>query len=374
MTDGMKNASDVVIIGGGVVGLSVADALARQGASVTVLEASLPGAASFAAAGMLAPLAETRGPGPFLDLALASLRRYPDFTALLREEAETDLAIQGPGMLRVARTEAEAEAQCAAWEWQQETGLPLSCLSADELRRLEPALGPDIRAALFSPEERHIAPRILHCALQRACQRHGVEVRVETLVVGFETADGRVTAVQTPQGVISGGHFIVSGGAWSQGLAKMLGACLPVSPLRGQALALSPEMPLPLRHTLYTHGGYLVPRAGQIIVGATEEIVGFDAGCTPEGQTYLQELANVLVPSLSSSRVTERWAGLRPVSADGLPLLGRLPGWANLHAATGHGRNGILLAPITGEVMAAHLLHTVPPPSAFDPARFGEAC
>ena len=362
--------SDVIIVGGGVIGLSIALSVAREGAAVTVLDAGRPGQASPAAAGMLAPLAESGRPGPFVRLALDSLRRWPEFVARLREEGETPLAIWGPGMLRVARTEAEEDALCAALAWQSGLGLPLHRLNAAEVRALEPNVGAEVRGATLSPEERHLEPRVLLQALLEACRRRGVIVRTSTTVTGFATQRSQVTAVRTGEQEVSGGQVVIAGGAWS----GALGFPLPVHPLRGQVVALGPlRSPAPFRHTVYAHGGYLVPRPdGRVIAGATEEQAGFDAETTDAGIASLRQMAAGLVPALHDAPLHSAWAGLRPVSADGLPLLGRLPGWDNVHVATGHGRNGILLTPITGDLMAAHLLHDVPPPPAFDPARFGE--
>ncbi|MBV9850438.1 MAG: glycine oxidase ThiO [Armatimonadetes bacterium] len=368
------SAPDFVIVGGGVIGLSVALGLAREGASVTVLDAGAPGQASQAAAGMLAPLAESGCPGPFVRMALDSLRRWPSFVAGLREEAETPLDILGPGMLRVARTEAEEEALCAALDWQETLGLPLHRLDAAEVRALEPAVGPDVRAAVLSPLERHVEPRVLLRALADACRCRGVRVRAGVAVTGFATAGARVTGVEMADDLVSGGQAVIAGGAWSAGLGRMLGVRLPIQPLRGQILALGPQTPLPVRHTLYAHGGYLVPRPDRrIIAGATEEHAGFEARTTDAGIGSLLKMAATLVPDLAGAPLHSSWTGLRPVSADGLPLLGRVTGWDNVHVATGHGRNGILLTPITGSLMADHLLRSIPPPPAFDPARFLES-
>lgn len=366
------------MIGGGVVGLSIAFALAQERASVTVLDADRPGRASAAAAGMLAPLAEAGRDGPFVPLAVESLRLWPRFADQLREEARQEarsaLHVAGPGMLRVARTEAEEAALCAALDWQRGFGLPLHRLEAAELRALEPALGPAVRGGVFSPSERHVEPPLLLQALREACVRRGVVLRAETAVMGFEAGGGRVGAVRTRGARLSGGAYVISGGAWSEALGLALGVRLPGHPLRGQMLALGPLRPAPFRHTLYAHGGYLVPRAdGRVIAGATEERVGFDPRTTEAGIASLGAMASALVPGLSSAPRHGVWAGLRPVSADGLPLLGRLPGWDNVHVATGHGRNGILLAPLTGRLVAASLLHDTATPAAFDPARFGDS-
>jgi len=362
---------DVVVIGGGVVGLSIAFALAVERVSVMVLDAGAPGQASAAAAGMLAPLAEAGREGPFVPLAVESLRLWPLFVDQLREETETALRIAGPGMLRVAQAPAEEAALCAALDWQRGFGLPLHHLNAAELHALEPALGIGVCGGVLSPLERHVEPRLLLQALRFACIRRGVVIRPETTVTDFETGGSRVQAVQTEKTRISGGAYVITSGAWSEALGLALGIRFPIHPLRGQMLALGPLHPPPFKHTLYAHGGYLVPRAdGRVIAGATEELVGFNPQTTDAGVGSLAVMAAALIPRLSAAPQHSSWAGLRPVSADGLPLLGRLPGWDNIHVAAGHGRNGILLTPLTGRLMAAHLLQDAALPLALNPARF----
>lgn len=364
-------APDIVVIGGGVIGLSVAWRLARRGARVTVLDAGRPGQASWAAAGMLAPLAETGAPGPWVDLALGSLASYPAFLAALREETGSGLNLAGPGMLRVAVNDDEEAALCRALAWQKALGLPLEWLDGPAVRRLEPGVAPSVQAALLSPDEKHVTPRRLLDALRLACRRRGVSLMSDLFVLDVSEAPGGGVTVKTLMGWLSCGAVLVAGGVWSALMSECLRWPLPVSPVRGQVLALTPPPPAPLRHTVYGHSRYLVPRAdGQVVVGATEEHVGFATGTTAEGLGSLLAAATRLVPELSSAALESAWTGLRPVSADGLPLLGRVPGWTNVHVATGHGRNGILLTPITGEMMAASLLDGIPPPLVFDPARF----
>lgn len=362
---------DVVVIGGGVVGLSIAYALAVEKVLVMVLDAGAPGQASAAAAGMLAPLAEAGREGPFVPLAVESLRLWPTFVDQLREESHSALCIAGPGMLRVAQTSAEEAALCAALSWQRGFGLPLHRLNAAELRALEPALGIGVCGGVLSPLERHVEPRLLLQALRAACVRRGVVIRTETAATGIETHGGRVQAVQTQDTRISGGAYVITSGAWTEALGPALGIRFLIHPLRGQMLALGPLHPLPFKHTLYAHSGYLVPRAdGRVIAGATEELAGFNPQTTDAGIGSLAAMAAALIPRLSAAPQHSIWAGLRPVSADGLPLLGQLPGWDNIHVAAGHGRNGILLTPLTGRLMAAHLLQDDVLPPALSPARF----
>ena len=321
---------------------------------------------------MLAPLAEADAPGPFLDFAQDCLRRYPNFVALLRADTGQALSIQGPGMLRVARTDEEEAALCRALAWQSPLGLPLRWLTGAEVCRLEPAAADDIQAAILSPTERHIEPRRLLSALTAACRMHGVEL-LSAKAISLKTKKRHVAAVETTEGCFTCRTLVLAGGAWSRDLGRQLGLHLPVTPLRGQILALGPQSPSPISHTLYTHGAYLVPRAdGRIVVGATEEWAGFTAETTEAGISGLRAAAARLVPALADWPLQSAWAGLRPVSADGLPLLGRAPGWDNVHVATGHGRNGILMAPWSAAFLAPALLFGTPLPAAFDPARFME--
>jgi len=366
-------ASDITVIGGGVIGLSIAWALSAERVSVTVLDSAAPGQASFAAAGMLAPLAEAAQQGEFVSMGIESLGLWPSFVDQLRNEVNSPLRISGPGMLRIARIEAEEAALRTALTWQHKYDLPLRLLESAELHALEPALSPRIRTAILSTSERHVDPRLLLIALREACHNRGVIVRSQTTVTDFETSAEHITALKTTGSTISSGEYILAGGAWSKALAQSLGVNVPVHPLRGQMLALGPLQPLPFRHTVYTHNGYLVPRCdGRIIAGTTEEQVNFDSQTTDAGVDTINAMASSLIPVLTHLPRQSAWAGLRPVSADGMPIIGRFPAWDNLHVATGHGRNGILLTPITSRLLTANILHNAQIPPTLAPERFGD--
>jgi glycine oxidase len=339
-------SADVVVIGGGVIGLSVAWYLRHEGASVIVLErGQVGGQASGAAAGMLAPLAEAKSTGPFVELGLASLQLYPAFVEALRDETGLDPELVGPGMLRIALSETDVE-------W----------LTGPEAHTLEPALTDSVRSAILSSREQHVEPRRLVRALALANGRRGVRIIEGAPVTGFLTDNAHVMGVQTPDNCFSCGHVVVAGGAWTEAIGSWLHAALPVFPIRGQILALA-CLPPPMTHTLYTHEGYLVPKTdGRVVVGATEDRAGFDARPTVRGVAFLLDAAARLMPSLAQAAFDSAWAGLRPASADGLPILGPLPGWENVHVAAGHFRNGILLAPITGEIVAQSVLNRAPHP------------
>jgi len=366
-------SSDVVVVGGGIIGLSIAWSLAKEGVSVTVIEmGQVGGQATGAAAGMLAPLAEARENGPLVTLGLESLRRYSMLVNELQEETAIDAELVGPGMLRVAMNDEEAYQIGQDWEWQESLGLPVDCLSAKEARLLEPSLAPEVRLAVRSPEERNVEPKRLVRALALACTRRGVRIVEGEPIVDFEREGATITAAMSPGQHFSCGTIVIAGGAWSENLGRRLDITLPVYPVRGQILALS-CLPPPIRHTIYSHVGYLVPKAdGRVVVGATEDEAGFDTRPSADGLGRLLTMAPTLVPALRGAAFDTAWAGLRPASADGMPILGRLPGWENAFCACGHFRNGILLAPITGEALAQEILDGTPHPLtvAFRPDRF----
>lgn len=365
--------ADVVVVGGGIIGLSVAWNLAGAGVSVTVLERSQVGdGASNASAGMLAPLAEANRPGPFLELGLASLRLYPAFIDALRGETGMNAECASPGLLRVALNEQEAAEFCTP-AWQRAVGLQVELLDGAAVRALEPALSEVVYAAALSPEEKQYDPRDLVRMLALACVQRGVTIRECTMALGFVTDGDRVTGVRTATEVIPCGQLVVAGGAWADQLTRWLGGSLPVYPVRGQILALR-CLPSPIRYTLYAHDGYLVPRVdGEVLVGATaEHEAGFDMRPTAGGMAHLLNTAVKLVPALASAPFDRVWAGPRPGCRDNLPILGPLPRWSNVNLAAGHFRNGVLLAPVTGQLLADCVLGRASHPllPAFSATRF----
>lgn len=364
----------MVIIGAGVIGLSIAWKLSREGATVAVVDKGLVGqGASWAAAGMLAPFAEAKDGGPFAKITLEGLRAYPEFIDALEEETGLETELSKVGLLRVALNEAEEKDLAGSFSRQCADGLPVHWLTADEARKLEPGLSTKVRAAILSPQEWHIEPRRLTRALAVACAARGVRIEQETTVTGFEKAGEKVTAVRVPGGTVEAGKVVVAGGAWSEAIGQMLDTTLPVFPVRGQIVSLGPCLPSPVRHTIYAHCGYLVPKAdGRVLVGATEENAGFNTRTTCGGVGKLLGMAPDLAPALSGMPIESTWAGLRPATPDKCPILGRLTGWQNVLAATGHFRNGILLAPITAQIMSDMILHDRVSPLAaeFAPERF----
>lgn len=348
-------APDAVIVGGGVIGCAIARRAALDGLSVVVVERGTPGMeASWAAAGMLSPLAEADGPGPFLDLLLAARRMYPACAAALREETGVDVGYSDAGTLYAAlREEDEAEIR-ARWAWQSAAGLPVEAMTPEEALEAEPALSPDVRMALRFPGDHQVDNRALGAALWSAAARAGAEFRLGLHAIRLLWEGGRAAGIECAGGErVMAGTVVIAGGIWA-GRMDGLPRPLPVAPVHGQLLAV--EAVPPLRHVLDSPRCYLVPRAsGRVIAGATMEHTGDRKAVTPWGLRRLIDGAVELVPALEHAPLVETWSGLRPGTPDGFPILGPDPDAPNLVYATGHFRNGILLAPLTGERIGALL-------------------
>ncbi|MFQ6015702.1 MAG: glycine oxidase ThiO [Anaerolineae bacterium] len=365
---------DVVVVGGGAIGCSIAYHLSKAGAQVLIIEKEEIGSqASRAAAGMLVPLAEATGPSPFLDLGLASLRRFPSIAQELKEESGIDIEFVPSGVLVLALSDEDEKELKSSFEWQKNAGLAVEWLSADDVRQLEPALSPQIGGGVHSRQEGHVSGLRLTQAFAQAAVNRGATLSLGTKATGLITRGARVSGVRLLDEEISAGHVVLATGAWTGMWREWLGPDLPIFPVRGQILAVH-QLPVPLRRCIYGgHQGYLVPKAdGTVIVGATQEQVGFDSRVTTEGIGYLLNMAPQLVPALADATFCRAWACLRPGSGDDLPLLGSLPDWHGLTLAAGHFRNGILLSPITGQLIAELLIEerTSMPLTPFDPGRF----
>lgn len=370
----MADRTDVVVVGGGAIGCAIAWELAKAGVAVALLEARrIAEEASGVAAGMLTPLAESPRPGPFTDLAVAALREYPAVATELRESSGVDIEYVPSGVLRVALTDDQELSAHTAMQWQMGLGIQLQWLDAAALRQLEPGITPDARGALYSPDEGHVRAPRLTTALAAAAGHRGAEIRQGTPVTGLLTDGQRVTGVRTQAGEIHAGHVVLAAGAWTELLTGDVHTVLPVRPVKGQILSLA-AMPVPFHHIIFTAGtAYLVPKAdGTIVVGATQEEAGFDKRVTLRAVNWLLDGAVRLAPGLGNAEVRELWAGLRPGSPDGMPVLGPLPGWEGITVASGHFRNGILLAPITGQLIAQILTkgQAERDLSPFSPGRF----
>jgi glycine oxidase len=363
---------DVVVIGGGVIGLAVAWRAAQRGLAVRVFErGELGGGASHVAAGMLAPVTEA-DPGELalLELGLRSAADWPAFAAELAAASGCDPGLRRCGALVVARDRDEAEALERELELRRELGLGVQRLRPSAARRLEPALAPSIRLALAVPGDHATDPRATVTALAEAGRREGVDLSTGVTVDRIERDGARIAGVRLASGaVVAAERVVVAGGAWSGAIGGL--PEVPLRPVKGQILRLrDPHGAGLLDRIVRFEGGYLVPRGdGRYVLGATMEERGFDTTVTAGGLYELLRDAGEVVPGIHELVVEESAAGLRPATPDNAPLLGADPEVEGLHWATGHHRNGILLAPVTAQIVA-DALDGAAAPHAFAPRRF----
>jgi glycine oxidase len=377
--NGQFRTADVIIIGGGVIGLSVARSLARRGVGrVLVIERGLPGAeASSAAGGMLAPQAEADRADEFFRLACASRDLYPSFTASLLEETAIDIELEKTGTLYVAFTEHDQKEIEHRFEWQTGAGLAVERLSGDQARLREPALSPDTVGALLFPHDTQVNNRRLVAALSNSVESYGVTLITETSVDRLILHNDRVEGVKVSGDEIYAPVVVVASGAWTNSLTNA-DKHLPqicIEPVRGQMLCFE-STPRITSHVIYSPRGYLVPRLdGRLLAGSTTEHAGFDKRVTQEGVDTITTNAIEISPAVASLPLVDSWAGLRPRADDDLPVLGGVGEIEGLYFATGHYRNGILLAPLTGELLADEITTRTAPPMlhAFSPDRFHTA-
>ena len=348
----MSPSTDVAVIGGGIMGCAVALRLAQRGIGVTVIERGIPGAeASSAAAGILGPQMEAEGPGPLLELGLRSRALYPALAAELRDLTGIDVGYDRSGVLMVAFDEGGEAALSARRAWQLARGLRVDSLSGDAVRAREPALGPAVRAALAFTDDAQVVARELVRAFSQAAAVAGVRFLTGRYVRRVVVEEGAAVGVELDGEKLAAGTVVVAAGSWS-GLVE--GAGVPaavVRPARGQLVAIETRPPL-FRHVVAAPGGYLVPRRdGTVIAGSTVEMVGFRKEVTVGGLAAILGLARTIFPALAEAPVVATWSNFRPFTEDHLPVLGATA-VRGLVLATGHFRNGILLAPITAQAIA----------------------
>jgi glycine oxidase len=363
----LTDSPDVLIVGGGVIGCAVAWDAARRGLRVTVIERNTPGAAATsAAAGMLSPLGETQPDSPLGRLATASYDLYPDFVARLHQTTGIDVEYREHGKLHVAFTAAEESSLARLAAAAGHRGVRF--LDAHETRVLEPALSEVIRSALLIDRDARIDNRRLGHAVWHAAEHDGVTFHIGRAVQSVEQSrTGRFLVRLDGESRIEASAVVIAAGSWSNAIRGV--SAPPVRPVRGQMLAVATTL---LHRTIHGHGCYLVPRDdGRTLVGATVEEAGFEPGPTPAGIRQLLDAALHLVPALGDARLVETWAGYRPATPDELPILGEDPDMPKLYWATGHFRNGILLAPITAEIIGRVLTgDDVPDIEPFSMQRF----
>jgi glycine oxidase len=364
-------SSDVIIIGGGVIGLASAWRLAQAGLGVRLFEKGRPGAeASSAALGVL--LAEgssgSRVENTWAALTQASLELYPAVAAQLHDQTGVDVELRDEGVLDIALDSSELAALQEELAFQQAAGIPVTFLTSQEVRQLEPALGPQVRGGLHFSAARQVDNVRLCTALTLAARQAGVAFHSGEAVTGLIRQKDRVAGVRAGAQAYSADRVVVAAGSWS---GMIEGLSLPVRPAKGQALAL--EAPFVISHVLQSSTGYIAPRRdGRLLIGATVEEAGFDKRSTAEGVRQLLDQAIHFLPALKGATLRQTWAGLRPRAGDDLPILGPMAGYEGLIIATGHFRKGILLAPITAQLVVAWVTGIIPAldVAPFSPDRF----
>lgn len=360
--------TEIVVVGGGLIGMMCARELAQEGMQVTLVERGKAGGeASWAGGGILSPLYPWRYPDPVNVLAHWSQQIYPALAEALREESGIDPEWTGSGLLVL-----EAEEKAAAQQWAAQFHTHLEICDQTQVQALEPALGVAVDEALWLPNVAQVRnPRLIQ-ALRGAVLKAGVRLREHTGVNGLRIHADRVQGVETTQGFIAADRVLVAGGAWTAGLLAATGLAVAVEPVRGQMLLFQAASSLLQRISLY-QGRYVIPRRdGHILVGSTLERVGFDKSITAPAREDLYQAALTLVPELAACSLERQWAGLRPGSPAGVPYVGPHPHCEGLYVNAGHYRNGVILGPASVRLLVDQLLErasfTDPKPYHFENA------
>lgn len=352
--------SDFLIIGGGVIGLSIARELHKRGAgTITVVDKGrIGGEASWAAAGMLAPNAECHADDELFRLCTASNGLYPQFAAELFEETGIDIELDRTGTLSLAFSDDEASDLDTKYQWQGQAGITVESLTAVEVLQLEPAISEQVVSGCLYPNDWQVENRKLVAALRKYCEINGIGLIEKTEIAELMIENGVIRGVRSTTGDLHADQMVITAGAWSSNI-------LPkpdVKPIRGQMISLASADPSILRHVIYSPRGYVVPRAdGRILVGATVEDVGFSKAVTAEAVESLRSAAVGISPQLANRSIASAWAGLRPLVESELPVIGRVHDTENAFVATGHYRNGVLLAPLTAKMIANGVEGMLPP-------------
>ncbi|WP_077624589.1 glycine oxidase ThiO [Sediminibacillus massiliensis] len=344
---------DTIIVGGGVIGCSIAYRLAKRGQKVLVLEKDRIGSkASRAAAGMLGAQAELEEDGPLFQLARKSRELFLPLADEIKEDTGIDIELVNKGMYKVARSEEEVEEYTRVMDFQKKAGADVEWLTGENLRVLEPMLSESVLGAMYLEKDGQVSAPQLTEGLWKAAVAHGVEVKefadVQSFLLGRESVDGVVTS----EGKYLSENVVVAAGAWSGKLLEQAKLSIETYPVKGECFSVISPRPL-LTATIFSHGCYLVPKkGGRLVVGATVHPRTFNQQITVGGISSLMEKAEKLLPAIKKAEWEMAWTGIRPQTEDGLPYLGEHPNCKGLFVAAGHYRNGILLSPITGIVMA----------------------
>ncbi|QYR23002.1 glycine oxidase ThiO [Paenibacillus sp. sptzw28] len=372
----------VIVLGGGIIGLACAFEAASGGALVSVIEpGAFGGQASGAAAGMLAPYTENpEQPDPFFHLCQDSLRRYPAWVKRVESISGMDAELLHTGSLTVAMHEADVLPLQTRIAWQRAQGAEAELVGPEMLSRLEPELSAQAVAALYCPGESHINAPKLVAALEAACRKLGVALlahagEIDAPRIGGASGSG-ISVSTSGHGIVKGDTLIVCTGAWACYYAETFGFPIPIHPIRGQICSFNAPPPARVNHMVFSSQAYWVGKQnGSLVCGASEDVAGYDSSVTGRGIDRLVRWGPRLFPFLQGLEPASKWAGLRPATRDGLPLIGPVPGRPDIILAAGHYRNGILLSPVTASIVADLLNGRTPgtPIARFAPERFAPA-
>lgn len=356
----MERSTDVIIVGGGIVGCAIAYFLQKQQVGVVVLErGEIGGQASGADAGLLAPIRPLSGKDPFKLLQLEGIARLAALIPELESASGMRVDYAQTGTLRLLPPEKIAPTLDWVEEWRR-AGFHIELLAPEQIYAREPLLLPGLQGAVTIAEEAQVSPIQLVRAYAKAADNLGAQFVVGTEVVAIESNEvgNRVVGVRTSRGeLFPCSRLVLALGAWSAGVGAWLGVPFPVRPVRGELIAVRQTTP-PIRHIIFDEGLidediYLAPKPNDtIIVGASKADVGFDTSVSVGGVLHMLDIATRLIPSLASSSIDRIWAGLRPKTSNSRPILGPVPGWENVTVASGHGGFGVTLSAITGETIA----------------------
>jgi glycine oxidase len=317
---------------------------------------------------MLAPQAEADSRDEFFDLLCQSRDLYPEFAAALKEESGVDIELDQTGTLYLAFNEHDQAEIDKRFEWQARAGLPVEKMTSSSARLLEPSIAPNVSGALRFPKDIQVENRRLLNALVNSVARLNVKLCTGVNVEAIRVENNRVTGVRTSDETLDCHTVVIAAGSWT----SLIHSTIKVEPIRGQMICLTAKPQLS-RHVIYSPRGYIVPRQdGRLLAGSTSERAGFVKEVTVEAVTSILRNAIEICPDITALPMADLWAGLRPKAPDGLPVLGPCGEIDGLIYATGHYRNGILLAPVTGELIAKTIVEdTLQPALApFSPDRF----
>lgn len=353
----MKHA-DIVIVGAGIIGAAIAYELSRSfRARIVVVENHQHGQASTAAAGVLAVASGQARRGALLDLRRRSAHMFPSWVEALEERTGITLGYRTEGLLSVSSSEASIASLANLVAHRQRQGMRALLLDGSEVREIEPVVSPRVRGGALFPDDCSIDSQRFLRALVSASTAHGVEFKMGVTVGDFRAA-GSGVSVEAGGERLQAGTLIVAAGCWSTALLEEVDVRVPIRPVQGEMLAL--RSALPIKHILSAEDTYLVPRAEELLIGSTTRHVGFDARVRAGGVHELLVRATTLAPGLMTAPILRWWSGLRPCATIHRPIISRLDAYPDVILATGHHRNGILLAPVTASLVRAMVMHTAP--------------